>query len=384
MGNRWSRQRPQGGVDEQNAVNSNSTMQQGGGNLPQDSHYARYPAPVPGQQQQYQRPHGRYYYGGGYPPGNAQYGSNSYGPPQQQPYGRQPQQQPQHAAGGRSRRPETTARPQSLTQTATIRNSVNLKKNSLRLESFEGNESVMKIVFDFDASAPCCVMTCVGGKEEGTAMVPIKSIYQDAQAAELPLAIKYEKGLGQIFPRDDMTLHEASQHVVDLHSMDKDCLLGLKGGEDGYGLIVRLATVTEKGLQEGHTLDEISPNLPLAPWIQSQTTFASLELEDGTWKAKVLKQKLWVDGVSYELQEIYGLENAAAGPQGSSSEEHLCVICLVNRRDTTALPCRHMCMCHECADELRKQSSVCPICRNNVDSLLRIKLNHGNAGNQEQ
>ncbi len=31
------------------------------------------------------------------------------------------------------------------------------------------------------------------------------------------------------------------------------------------------------------------------------------------------------------------------------NEERLCVICLVNERDTTVLPCRHLCMCHDCA-----------------------------------
>ena len=31
------------------------------------------------------------------------------------------------------------------------------------------------------------------------------------------------------------------------------------------------------------------------------------------------------------------------------NEERLCVICLVNDRDTTVLPCRHLCMCHDCA-----------------------------------
>lgn len=55
-------------------------------------------------------------------------------------------------------------------------------------------------------------------------------------------------------------------------------------------------------------------------------------------------------------------------------EERLCVICLNNDRDTTVLPCRHMCMCHECAKELRKQTSKCPICRNHVESLLHIKM----------
>ena len=31
-------------------------------------------------------------------------------------------------------------------------------------------------------------------------------------------------------------------------------------------------------------------------------------------------------------------------------------------------------MCHECAQELRKQTSKCPICRNQVESLLHIKV----------
>jgi Zinc finger, C3HC4 type (RING finger) len=101
----------------------------------------------------------------------------------------------------------------------------------------------------------------------------------------------------------------------------------------------------------------------------------------------VLKQKIWVDGTSYELQEIYGLEQAGKRPAGGSTgaaggssaaeeaEERLCVICLVNPRDTTVLPCRHMCLCSDCASELRKQSSKCPICRNNIESLLHIRIN---------
>ena len=43
-------------------------------------------------------------------------------------------------------------------------------------------------------------------------------------------------------------------------------------------------------------------------------------------------------------------------------------------RDTTALPCRHMCMCHTCANELKTQTNKCPICRNVISSLLHIKI----------
>lgn len=46
------------------------------------------------------------------------------------------------------------------------------------------------------------------------------------------------------------------------------------------------------------------------------------------------------------VQEIYGLEQSVAASRADAddpdSEERLCVICLVNERDTTVLPCRHM------------------------------------------
>ena len=48
-------------------------------------------------------------------------------------------------------------------------------------------------------------------------------------------------------------------------------------------------------------------------WVQSQTTFAALVRDEhargGGLRARVLKQKIWVEGVSYELQEIYGIDS---------------------------------------------------------------------------
>lgn len=43
---------------------------------------------------------------------------------------------------------------------------------------------------------------------------------------------------------------------------------------------------------------------------QSHTTIAVIEKHtDGTYVLKALKQKLYVDGLCYLLQEIYGIEN---------------------------------------------------------------------------
>ena len=75
----------------------------------------------------------------------------------------------------------------------------------------------------------------------------------------------------------------------------------------------------------------------------------------------------------WPVQDIYGLEQSHAPREDLTEEENedrLCVICLVNERNTTVLPCRHMCMCDECAQELRKQTHKCPICRIHVRLLL--------------
>ena len=56
------------------------------------------------------------------------------------------------------------------------------------------------------------------------------------------------------------------------------------------------------------------------------------------------KQKIWVAGVTYELCEIYGIEQSSDDEIGKE-----CVVCLSGECDTTVLPCRHMCLCHACA-----------------------------------
>lgn len=111
--------------------------------------------------------------------------------------------------------------------------------------------------------------------------------------------------------------------------------------------------------------------------------------------AKVLKQKIQVRGQTYELREIYGIDSSsekrsggegatsAAGEDGGAAGSAMsdvlssgseCVICLTEKRDTTVLPCRHMCLCNDCAQQLRFASNRCPVCRTQVQSLLQIKI----------
>ena len=86
-----------------------------------------------------------------------------------------------------------------------------------------------------------------------------------------------------------------------------------------------------------------------------------------------------MDGLSYLLQEIYGLENKAADLPNKPFDEDIddcgadCVVCMCDLRDTIILPCRHLCLCYACAESLRYQASNCPICRAPFIALLQIR-----------
>lgn len=56
----------------------------------------------------------------------------------------------------------------------------------------------------------------------------------------------------------------------------------------------------------------------------------------------------------------------------SQNNENTCVICLTDIRNVLLLPCRHLCLCGSCAENLKFQSANCPICRIPFRALLQI------------
>ena len=56
--------------------------------------------------------------------------------------------------------------------------------------------------------------------------------------------------------------------------------------------------------------------------------------------------------------------------------ESTCVICLTDIRNVLLLPCRHLCLCGSCAENLKFQSANCPICRVPFRALLQIDALH--------
>ncbi|EGT50291.1 hypothetical protein CAEBREN_04564 [Caenorhabditis brenneri] len=116
---------------------------------------------------------------------------------------------------------------------------------------------------------------------------------------------------------------------------------------------------------------------------QMQTTMCTIETGNDSSKALVLKplrQKIACDGVTYLLQEIFGIENKGSETMDDDSGLE-CIICLSDIRDTVILPCRHLCVCSNCADSLRYKHNNCPICRSPFRALIRLRA-HRQTRNQ--
>jgi len=54
----------------------------------------------------------------------------------------------------------------------------------------------------------------------------------------------------------------------------------------------------------------------------------------------------------------------------NNNDEMKCVICLENNKCYIFMPCKHVCCCEGCAQNLKQ----CPICRNNIESSFKIFL----------
>lgn len=59
-----------------------------------------------------------------------------------------------------------------------------------------------------------------------------------------------------------------------------------------------------------------------------------------------------------------------------NSVDSPCVICLTDPRQVLLLPCRHLCICSSCAENLKFQSANCPICRVPFRALLQLTALH--------
>lgn len=279
----------------------------------------------------------------------------------------------------------------SRQQTSTVVNHVNLKKHSLH--AFE-EDGLLRVRFTFDASSPCAISVFFSAYEEARSA---GGTIRTTASSNAVFRHHYPAGLG---------------HTFTLPMSEGVCPENIVRSEGVHPLVIRLEAVPHTpsssnsssaagqqnndvdAMNDGNvpsaTVTEALPEPPgcaLPRWVQAQTTYAGLHKSSNSdeWEATVSCQTIAVDGKTYHLQDIYGIEDAAGTVGGTPLPGETttgepeggreCVICMAEPRNTTVLPCRHLCMCTDCAKEMRKESNRCPICREQITSLLTIKVN---------
>ncbi|KAL2250617.1 UNVERIFIED_CONTAM: putative E3 ubiquitin-protein ligase LOG2 [Sesamum indicum] len=284
----------------------------------------------------------------------------------------------------------------------TIRNDVNVKKETLRIEPDEGNPGKHLVTFTFDATVAASQLQSF----EGWLM------RSDSHLNELIYPNFHEESPRLRF--SDWSKLSLNAGISDLHWGCITILFFAKEGEDccltpmkenlhppitvhfrqglaqkfkqpsGTGIDLsafherELSKNSDKNVYPLAVMAEALPSgKPDSVYPNSQITQAVFEKDKGEYHVKVVKQILWVTGMRYELQEIYGIGNTVEDDFDGNDPGKGCVICLSEAPDTTVLPCRHMCMCSECAKVLTLQTNRCPICRQPVERLLEIKISNG-------
>ena len=147
--------------------------------------------------------------------------------------------------------------------------------------------------------------------------------------AFLPVRIPFQKGSGQKFRQPPGT-------GIDLGFFELDDLSKASPGEDVFPLVISAETCSPShSTEDANDQEDTSNNM--------QITQAVLEKKNSeSFQVKVIRQILWVDGVRYELRDIYGIGSSSAEGICNNDSGTECVICMTEPKDTFVLPCRHM------------------------------------------
>ncbi|GAB2294907.1 hypothetical protein Dimus_029098 [Dionaea muscipula] len=244
-----------------------------------------------------------------------------------------------------------------------VKNNVNVRKETIKVEIDENNPDHYLVSFVFDALFDGSITIYYFAKEEANCL--FTPVFPEAH---VPVKVPFQKGLGQKFQQPSGT-------GIDLGFFELEDLARTSPEEDVYPLVISAEVCSTSSLADddssSDTRSDGSPHFQITQAVLEKRNMESFQV-------KVMRQVLWIDGVCYELRDLYGIGSSAS--EGFNDEDlgKECVICMTEPKDTAVLPCRHMCMCSECAKELRLQSNKCPICRQPIEELIVIKLNNAN------
>jgi hypothetical protein len=171
--------------------------------------------------------------------------------------------------------------PKNSEPTKTLKSLVNIRKESVKFVKTDDDMGQMKIEFVFDADVKCAIKIYYFCSEEITAN-NISYVARDTTMTSETFL--YEKGASQQFSQPSHTFTPSKYTDDELqYNPEKDI----------YPIAIHC--FIDDGV-DGH--------------IHSHSTICVIDHhQDGEYHLRALKQKIFVDGLCYLLQEIYGIEN---------------------------------------------------------------------------
>ena len=65
-------------------------------------------------------------------------------------------------------------------------------------------------------------------------------------------------------------------------------------------------------------------------------------------------------------------EVGTSGKRKREEEPRLCVVCTDEDASVACVPCGHVCACEACSGGLAAHDRRCPVCRSNVERMMRV------------
>ena len=202
---------------------------------------------------------------------------------------------------------------------------VHIHRNSFKLSESPDGEY---LTFKFDALHICVITIYYFGVEVFNKTEDHTLYFAvDTKKYPVPVLYKFPKGMNSAFP-ELVSKISLEYYANELNAMES---------HNQYHVII---TIKPEG-----------PNQ-----FPFESSFLKIEKAKDFWKPVLVRQKIHFENNSFYLNEIYGLSEL--------NDESVCVVCLSGKSSVTLMPCKHLCLCDECARILAEaQNKKCPMCR---------------------
>ncbi|XP_015752852.1 PREDICTED: E3 ubiquitin-protein ligase MGRN1-like [Acropora digitifera] len=248
--------------------------------------------------------------------------------------------------------------------TKTLRSLVNLRKDSLKLVKSSDHKSYF-IEFVFDADVKCSVTIHYKATEDLSTGL---AIYTSREPFTSSPKSYFSKGSGQVY-------NSSAKHRI-RPSLFED---GEVKSKTSVSHRVFSRDFMAAMVVAPRILQELNSILMLMFSFGNARPTATILGNVRHNRSSVFLQSVKSVGISNcSCHGFFGVLQLQEEEYDLEETGLECVICMSDMRDTLILPCRHLCLCRECAESLRYQANNCPICRSR-----KYEMHSGNENDED-